>query len=572
MKVPVIWIGNPDQTEFDVWWDQTMIKDIVNGDLWLPAQGYEFEHHHGIAGLLSSDPSRGGMVIIPARHWVEANKEPELKEYLDKLSWRILLIVGDEESRFNFEQYKDNRTKVWLMAPTMEEEADFYLSSGYAPSTRQLVRRYEQEYLNKPLDWFFAGQNNHVRRQLSTEILTKMVARKDIKGRAVLTKGFTQGIPHEDYFKEMVSAKAVPCLPGVRSPDNFRIGESLESGSVPVADEFSSLVNVSGYWQKVFNEQGVPFKVFNDYNNLEGYIVDTCKRDYPALQNRVFAWWQQYKRFMSYRLNEHVHELSGSPYPNESLRSKITCVIPTSPLRSHPDTAIIEQTISSVRTHLPDCEIIITFDGVRGEQEDYRQQYEEYIKIMLWKCNVEYKNVMPLIFDEHSHQVKMARKALEYVKTPLILYVEADCPIYPDRKIEWGGLSEAILSGEANMIRLSHEGSILEPHRHLMLDAESKVINGVSLRRTQQWSQRPHLASTVYYKHFLNTYFSEDANAFIEDKMYGVVTEAVNIDGEMGWFAHRVWIYTPAGHEDIKRSFTTDGRAGDMKYDDTQKF
>ena len=63
----------------------------------------------------------------------------------------------------------------------------------------------------------------------------------------------------------------------------------------------------------------------------------------------------------------------------------LTAIIPTSPIKSHPDTSIIEETIKSIRHHLPDSEIIVTFDGVREEQEDLLEEYTEFKKQMLWK-------------------------------------------------------------------------------------------------------------------------------------------------------------------------------------------
>ena len=55
----------------------------------------------------------------------------------------------------------------------------------------------------------------------------------------------------------------------------------------------------------------------------------------------------------------------------------ITAVIPVSPIKSHPEIGILTETLDSIRHHLPDAEMIVTFDGVREEQEDRRGDYEE---------------------------------------------------------------------------------------------------------------------------------------------------------------------------------------------------
>jgi hypothetical protein len=60
--------------------------------------------------------------------------------------------------------------------------------------------------------------------------------------------------------------------------------------------------------------------------------------------------------------------------------------------------------------HLPDSEIIITVDGVRPEQEHYREAYDEYTKRLLWLANNQWHNVLPMVFEEHQHQARMARE------------------------------------------------------------------------------------------------------------------------------------------------------------------
>jgi hypothetical protein len=186
----------------------------------------------------------------------------------------------------------------------------------------------------------------------------------------------------------------------------------------------------------------------------------------------------------------------------------------------------------------------------------------------LWNClnNKAYRNILPLDFEEHSHQVQMARVALKYVNTDLVLYCEQDTPLTPDEPIEWQKCIDFIRSGRANMIRFHFEAHIPEPHQHMMF---GPVEDG--FLKTSQWSQRPHLISRDYFERILEESFSEDANCFIEDKMHGVVSEAYIVEDVKGWEKHRVWIYHPDGGN-IKRSYHIDGRAGEPKWDETQKW
>lgn len=240
-----------------------------------------------------------------------------------------------------------------------------------------------------------------------------------------------------------------------------------------------------------------------------------------------------------------------------------TVIIVSSPIQSHPDTKILDETMDSILTQLPDSEVIVCLDGVREEQEDKRKNYEEYCRRVLWKANNEW-DALPLLFEKHTHQAGMTREALKHVKTPYILFIEHDTPITPDRKFNWEGLQNAIAEGYANVIRFHYEAMIHPEHKYLMLDTEPQDICSVPMMRTVQWSQRPHLASTEWYRWMLEEYFPHDAITMIEDKLYGDLVNAYNDQGLPAWNKFKLWIYTPEG--DIKRSYTTDGRGNEPKY------
>lgn len=241
----------------------------------------------------------------------------------------------------------------------------------------------------------------------------------------------------------------------------------------------------------------------------------------------------------------------------------ITAVVPVSPIKSHPDTAILDETLDSIRHHFPSAEILLTFDGVRIEQAERYDAYEEFIRRALWRADHHYGAVCPLIFEEHRHQSGMMQAVIDEIRTPLLLYVEQDAPLVTDELIEWDAVTGFILDGHSNLVRFHHEAHIPDEHQHMMHGQHGLFT------RTSQWSQRPHVASVAYYRRILDSHFTEKTCCFIEDRMYGVVDNAYLRDKRHGWNQHRLHIYTP-NQTNIKRSWHSDGRAGEPKYDEFQ--
>lgn len=242
------------------------------------------------------------------------------------------------------------------------------------------------------------------------------------------------------------------------------------------------------------------------------------------------------------------------------MRKDITVIIPTSVIRSHPSTAIIDETISNVRHHLPDSEIIIQIDGIRDEQLHRKKDYDEYKNRILWKCLHEWTNVLPIVFDEHSHQTTMMKKTIDLVKTRFLLYVESDTPLVIDEPIDWEVCMDFMNRGRANTIRFHHEGVIPKEHGHLMfgIDGEGPFMG------TCQWSQRPHLSFTSYYRDVVLP-ISWD-KTFLEDQFHGIVSEDYKLLPNNGGFEkHKLWIYHP-NNKNIKRSYHLDGRNGLRKF------
>lgn len=232
-------------------------------------------------------------------------------------------------------------------------------------------------------------------------------------------------------------------------------------------------------------------------------------------------------------------------------KKDVTIIVPTSVLPSHPSPHILEETLFSIRHHFPENEIIIQIDGLRVEREDKKNVYDQFKSIVLWKSLHEWKNILPIFFDEHSHQTTMMKKTVEEIQTSLMLYVEADCPLVINKKIAWDECLNMLEYEKANTIRFHFEESIPEEHLHLMMKKEG------NFRQTTQWSQRPHLSLVSYYIKTILPFSKE--KTFIEDRFHGKVQSD-------DWDDHKLWIYHPIGG--IKRSCHLDGREGTRKFTD----
>lgn len=235
--------------------------------------------------------------------------------------------------------------------------------------------------------------------------------------------------------------------------------------------------------------------------------------------------------------------------------SNITAIIPMVAIPSHPSSEVIDQTIDNIRSRLPDAEIILMFDGVPPQLMHLKASYELFTQRMLHKING-MERVTPLVFSEHHHQSLMTKKALELVRTPLILWSEQDTPLHD--KIPFVDIEPVLLTGYANVVRFHFEAQIHPEHQYLMLDQSPIDILGVPFLRTRQWSGRPHLATTKYYREIAAKYW-DDQPRFIEHIMYGIVVDGPYDD-------HRMHTYAPEGT--LVRSLHTDGRRkGADQYD-----
>lgn len=569
--IPVVWMTFEDGTLTRGHWHDAMLGDLFDRKLWGPVNALEYEHWYTSVDALNGWIARGAVVIISGAE--NAEHIDDFNRYIALLPWCLVIVAGDESHAFPRDAIEHPNCEVWAMCtrPGDEQRA---LGFGYAPGTREGLTALTPE---RTVDWSFVGQVTNQRRG---DMLEATRHPGVPPGVVIGTDRFAghldgQGLDREKYLELLARSRVVLCPSGPHTVDSFRLFEALEAGCIPLADAKTPQFEDPSYWTRVFGEPQA-FPMLGEWESLPGHLAETLP-DATARANRISAWYQQWKREQAYRLDATVRRLQGHPgAPSATLADQITVIVTTSPAPLHPSTAHIEETIASIRAQLPESEIILVADGVRPEQEDRRAAYDEYLARLLWLCNLRWSNVLPILQPEWGHQANAMRAGLAEVRTPLVLFVEHDTPLCGE--IDWEGCASVVRSGAVNVVRFHHETQVLDVHQYLMLDQEphcygdARVIEnsavrielGVPLLRTVQWSQRPHLAPTLWYQDLLARHFSPESRTMIEDVMYGIVESAWQEHGEAGWEQWRLALYAPP--LPLKRSEHLDSRGDDPKY------
>lgn len=560
--IPVVWAKKPnlvyttpDGTSFPIanrdYWDQGLLERLFAGQLWKPPGFPHFEHY----GALETVPAsvEGAIVVIPARWHV--NEVEWINDSLNRFKWVLLILTGDEESSFPHILLRHPRMKVWVQTPKVGTEPDRKLGDYWPLKCPEILKDILRRNHNRPLNWFFAGQAFKGERQSCIEVLKSMQQSRN-DGLAVHTPGFGAGLTYPLYLSRLAAAKVAPAPSGPFTPDTFRFFEALEAGCIPVVSDWQD------YWIYLFDND-FPCPIIHQWNEFPE-LCDDLLKFWDVSSNVIQSWWQRKKREISWWLIDDLcwlMDASPEMIADDSEAVPVTVLITTSPSPFHPDTSVIRETIESIRNYeeLSEAEIIILCDGIHPTLKHREEAYYQYIRELNRLCNFEWRNVVTFVFGEHRHQSLMIKEALNLVRTPYILFVEHDAPLVGP--IDWSSIYGALQSGEVNLIRFHHESEVLEAHSHLMLDRDPVNICNVPLLRTIQWSQRPHIARTDFYRSILDQYFGPGDTTMIEEVMHSVVITNWRLHSWEGWHRFKTWMYAPPGN--IKRSTHLDARGQD---------
>ena len=290
-------------------YDQTLINELFSGP--------EFTHTEFSRGQdYAATPDFGAIVVIPGRQCVEPpeNDVPMLRAMLQRMKWAVVLITGDEESRFPFQELMLPNTRVWVMSPVQGKHDILngrHLINGSQPRMRASLASVQGQFVSqlpKDWDWFFAGQITHPRREQCAQALRPLGG-----GKLIETKGFLQGIAPDEYYASLLRAKVVPCPSGPVELSTARIFEAIECGCVPVVDgrtPYPEYANAAkpGYWEWFFDGP-VPFPVIYDWNAFNS-TMQVILSDFSTHQGRCYKWWVAYKQHFQARVMTDVNLLS----------------------------------------------------------------------------------------------------------------------------------------------------------------------------------------------------------------------------------------------------------------------
>lgn len=295
--VKVIWRSYNPEAISRGYWDQGILEDLFKR----PGE-YEWQHQEDFKDLSENE---GGVVIINGR--MHPNYIEAINRDLNKLRWVVLIITGDEEAVFPFENIRHPLLRVWMQLPRMNRHNDvsFKLPNGPRTGTLQMVKSTGQQ--GRTLDYFFAGQINHDRREQCRDAVGLI---EDIfEGQFIPTDGFgKEAVDQPTYINLLAHTKIALCPSGIETPDTFRLYEALEAGCVPVVDAFATRNQSNGFWKYLFGED-VPFPIVDYWDKLP-VLLPELLREYPHNANKVSAWWQNKKRGMYLKLINDIKEIS----------------------------------------------------------------------------------------------------------------------------------------------------------------------------------------------------------------------------------------------------------------------
>jgi hypothetical protein len=298
-RIPVIWHeGSSCDDKRSHYANCTLLNETLDA-------GFDFRHYSTTADV----PQNAQTAVIVVNGGHEQGLEKAIDVELRRFQWSIIIVIGDEESKFQTRFLQGPNRKIWQQNPTPQVHhfANRFLICGYPSETQKYLAKHDRTSAVRSLDWFFAGQVTHSRRHQCVQVLNSIP-----NGKLQSTKHFfAQDLTPEDYYAIMSKAKIVPCPGGPCTPDTFRLAEALEAGCLPIVDDRPGLRAgyPQGYWENVFGERP-PFPIVQNWTNLPNIMRQELAK-WPRNRDAAYAWWVKYKAKMADWIRTDMMELQG---------------------------------------------------------------------------------------------------------------------------------------------------------------------------------------------------------------------------------------------------------------------
>lgn len=253
-------------------------------------------------------PSSGQGAVIVFHGGNQRDIAGTLNYWAGSMPWSILISIGDESCEFPYHHLdRAPNRRLWVQTPSIKrfEFFDRTFIEGYPADCPRMLR--ELGDVPRDLDFFFAGQITHQRRQECATALRQMLVNGD-RGQALFTESFGAGIPYKEYCQFLKRSKVVPCPAGPATPDTFRFAEALEAGCVPVLDTHSS-DGTLGYWDLVLGTDH-PFYLVPNWSTFPSVLGEILS-DYERHRRACAHWWLRHKLNFRSWLQRDILSLGG---------------------------------------------------------------------------------------------------------------------------------------------------------------------------------------------------------------------------------------------------------------------
>lgn len=298
-QIPVIWyegvLGLEKRSRYA---DATLLNESFDG-----VAGVELLHCSGMKDC--PDSATEAVVVVHGEHLL--NQAYQVQVDLNRFRRSLVVVFCDDGAHFPTRTLMAPNRKIWQQMPIPGQHnfANHFMICGYPHDTQMHLANYDAGLVDRPLDWFFAGQMTHIRRHQCVAELKKIP-----NGRLVETPGFWQGLERTEYFRTMASAKIIPCPSGPVTPDTIRMAEALEAGCLPIIDATCPRPGFpTGFWEYVLGSTP-PFPVVQDWRTLPEVMRQELAK-WPANRDVAMEWWREYKRKMRNWMVEDVAWLGG---------------------------------------------------------------------------------------------------------------------------------------------------------------------------------------------------------------------------------------------------------------------